>query len=213
VAVLLLASGNALAQQVPDAAASVWLGLSLDHTDEPRPPVAPPDVAAFDLRLRFLLGNTVGYLPGLDLRLGGGLDGGFAYGFDLLAAGFAVRVGDDGWVALAAGGGLSGVIGRLPFAWRLPVELAAELDLDEHVRLIGCLRVAWDAGGRPGGAPALPFADEAEVLLGLRLGDRKEYGDLTAASGYVIALRYGELMGSHVVGVAVAFAMSAGSRR
>jgi len=109
------------------------------------------------------------------------------------------------------GGGFGGVTGSLPFSWQLPLQLAAEVDLDEHVRLIARLRLAWGTD-RAAPAPTLRYVDEAQLLVGLRLGDRTDHGDAVAGSGYVIALGYGELLGAHTITASVAWAISGGFR-
>ena len=94
---------------------------------------------------------------------------GFAYD---VAFGFGpgVFIGDNLQIGATVGFGLSGITaGVLPFAWKLPTEVFAVLELSPDIRPMAYLRQSYifDSDTRQNGSKSAWWGDEAEVGAGL----------------------------------------------
>ena len=155
-------------------------------------------------------GANVGYHLGLDLAAGAtiGRHGGFAYDVGLLPFGIAVRFGASSFLTLGTGIVASGATGAIDDAVALPFDVDLELDAS-RVRLIGWARAAWIAGSpqRHDGAPSVPFADELDAMVGVRIGHHyTDYGFPTGNGAY-IGIAYKELTGTTFVGVTFGYSI------
>ena len=107
---------------------------------------------------------------GWDVDLGAGTGGGVVYDLTILGG---PSVGTPlGFVALLTGGSLSGVSGRVPIAFQLPLALVFELRVGARTRVSIWARTGWvfweDA--RQAGAPDAPIlfgADELALGVGV----------------------------------------------
>jgi hypothetical protein len=198
-------------------------GLAVvDESDARRPgaPAAAPAVHELVLagvrRHGFLGANaSVAYHVGLDLAAGGTIDGGgFAYDVALFPVGVVVRAGETSIVGLAAGVGAIGATGTLDDAVTLPIEAIAELG-GGRARLLARARAAYIAGaaGRRNGAPSLPFADELDATVGLRLGRAYHDHGFPTANGYFAGLAYRELAGARFLGLAIGYSIDMATPR
>lgn len=160
------------------------------------------NAGAFSLRTRALVGRTVAWCGGLDGEVGGA-DAGFAYGVTAYLLGGGVRWGRGNALCLTGGAGLGAVGDAVPFAGRFPVELSVTQQLGP-VRLLAWAHAAWVLGDdrRRDGSTTLPFADEAEVGISVRLGKQHQYWSSTSAgAGPSLGVVYREFMGARAVGV------------
>jgi hypothetical protein len=158
---------------------------------------------------------SVAYHVGIDLAAGGTLrGGGFAYDVALFPAGVIVRAGETSIVGVGVGVGAMGAAGTLDDAITLPVEAIAEVG-GGRARLLARARAAYvaGAGARQNGAPSLPFADELDATLGLRIGHH--YGDYgyPTGNGYFVGAAYRELAGARFVGLAVGYSIDLATPR
>ena len=197
-----------------------WLHYELSDValaDEgPRPaPVTNLLLAGARLHGYVGTGSTVAYHVGLDLAAGSTLDrAGFAYDVALFPVGVAVRATGSSFLALGAGVGAMGAVGTLDDAVTLPLELTAELG-GGRLRVLARGRVAYVAGApdRHDGAPSLPFADELDAMLGVRIGHHyTDYG-FPSGNGYFVGAAYRELLGSRYLGVVIGYSIDLGTRR
>jgi len=177
---------------------------------------SPRDLVLAGARLHGFVGGgkTVGLHAGIDLAAGSTLRGaGFAYDVALFPLGVAVRFGRTSFFALGTGVGAMGAVGTIDDAVTLPVE--ATLEAGGGVRLLARVRTSWVAGatGRHDGAPSLPFADELDAMLGLRLGHHyADYG-YPSGNGYFVGVTYRELLDAHWVGAAIGYSIDLGTPR
>jgi hypothetical protein len=206
--------------------------LTVLHDIDPpatTPPVAgaPTALAATDAPPRFselllagmrahgLLGTRrLGYHAGIDLAFGSTLrTSGFAYDLALFPVGAGLRIGATSGVMLGLGVGATGAIGTLDDAITLPIELLGELDLG-RARILTRARISYI-----GGADArhrdttFPFADEAEAMLGLRIGHHYESYGFPTGNGYFAALAYRDLLGARFLGITIGYSLDVATRR
>jgi len=189
-------------------------------TRRPGAPSAAPaarELVLAGVRLHGFFGEnaSVAYHSGLDLAAGGTLDGGgFAYDVALLPVGVAVRVGETSFVAIGAGVGAIGATGTLDDAITLPVEAIAELG-GGRARLLARARAAYIAGaaGRQNGAPSLPFADELDATVGLRLSRTYRDHGFPTGNGYFAGVAYRELAGTRFLGLAIGYSIDMATPR
>lgn len=157
----------------------------------------------------FLGGNaSVAYHIGLDLAAGGTIrGGGFAYDVALFPAGVVVRGGATSIFGVGAGIGVMGAVGTIDDAVTLPVEVVAEVG--GGVRVLARARFAYVAGAasRQSAAPSLPFADELDAMLGLRLGRRYRDHGFPTGNGYFVGASYRELAGTRFLGLTVGYSI------
>ena len=153
---------------------------------------------------------------GLDLAAGAtvGRHGGFAYDIGFLPLGIAVRFGASSFLTLGTGIVASGATGAIDDAIALPFDVDLELDAS-RVRLIGWARSAWIAGSpqRHDGAPSVPFADELDAMVGVRIGHHyTDYGFPTGNGAY-IGVAYKELTGTKFVGLTFGYSMDMATKQ
>ncbi len=162
------------------------------------------DSGSFALRSRLLIGRTVGYVAGFDGEVGGS-DNGPVYGLTLRFAGIGARWGRANLVALDVGVGFDGVESSVPLAGRFPVQLSLGWSLGP-VRLDAHAAVAWTIGAdaRRDGSSWLPFGDEFDAGLRVRLGRQRQYWASTSAGGGpALGILYREFMGTRSIGLAL----------
>jgi len=142
--------------------------------------------------------GRIGYLAGIDLRIGG--LAGFRWLADAHVAGFTFR---SGTFQL----GLSGGIGGRGFDGTNLVRIPAELSLEGGagpVRLLGRFGAAWKLNAGGPSTTALSIADEATALAGVRLGrDRRYWQDAHAGGGPFLGFTYSRFAATDVFGVAL----------
>jgi len=198
-------------------------GLAVvDESGRQRPGSAAPEPAARELvlagvRLHGFLGAnaSVAYHIGLDLAAGGTLDGGgFAYDVALFPIGVVVRAGETSLLGIGVGVGALGATGTIDDAVTLPVEAIAELGAG-RARLLARARAAYvaGAGGRQNGAPSLPFADELDATVGLRIGRVYRDHGFPTANGYFAGVAYRELAGARFLGLAIGYSIDMATPR
>lgn len=154
-------------------------------------------------------GDTIAYHIGLDLAAGGtARAGGFAYDVALFPIGVGVRVGETGILALGAGVGAMGATRTIDGAVTLPLEANAELG-GGRVRLLARARAAYVAGapGRHDGAPSLPFADELDATVGVRVGRHHDEYGFPSGNGYFVGAAYRELAASRYLGLVIGYSI------
>jgi hypothetical protein len=161
-------------------------------------------------------GATIGYHIGLDLLAGAtlGRHGGFAYEIAFLPWGIGVRFGASSFLTLGTGMVASGATGALDDAIALPIDVDLELDAN-RLRLIAWARSSWIAGApqRHDGAPSLPFADELDAMVGVRIGHHyNEYGFPTGNGPY-IGVAYKELTGTKFIGLTFGYSMDMATKQ
>lgn len=216
--VVLLVSTNASADDAPPRAAYASVdelggdgtphetelalfGHVLHLADDARPS-GLRDVTTFDVRERTLVGRTVAWAGGLDLAIGGSSTG-FAYGGALYPLGLGARLGNNGMISLGGGIGADKVVGSVPLAARVPVELALTLSIGP-LRPTLFVRPSWLFGAdeRKHGARASSRVDELEAGFTLRLGaQHRLWSQTNAGRGLLVGAVYRELMGARGVGV------------
>jgi hypothetical protein len=154
-------------------------------------------------------GDTIGYHLGFDFALGGTIhDGGFAYDVALFPVGIGVRFGRTGVVAFGAGVQAMGATGTIDDAVALPLETTIELG-GGRLRLLARGRVGYIAGapGRQSAAPSVPFADELDATVGLRIGEHYEDWGFPSGNGYFLGVSYRELAGTRFAGLVIGYSI------
>jgi len=176
---------------------------------------SPRDLVLAGARLHGFVGmnDTVAFHVGIDLAAGSTLrDAGLAYDVALFPAGVAVRFGRTSFLALGAGiGGLGAT--TLDDALTFPVE--ATLEAGSRWRLLARVRTSWveAAPGRHDGSPSIPWADELEGMVGVRLGHHYEDYGYPSGNGYFLGVTYREMLGDHWVGGAIGYSIDLGTPR
>jgi hypothetical protein len=133
---------------------------------------------------------VVGVAETGQLSLGGsvGDNMGFAYAMDL-GFGPGVFVGDNLQIGATIGFGLSGVTSGIePFAWEMPTEIFAVLELSKDIKPVVYFRQSYiyDSDSRKRGAPMALWGDEAEAGAGLKFSGKLDgyvFGSLREAMG------------------------------
>lgn len=161
-------------------------------------------------RLHGFLGAnaSVAYHVGIDLAAGGTFrGGGFAYDVALFPVGVVVRAGATSIVGVGVGVGAMGATGTLDDAVTIPVEAIAEIGRAN--RLLARARFAYVAGAasRQSAAPSIPFADELDATLGVRLGRRYNDHDFPTGNGYFLGAAYRELAGARFLGLVLGYSI------
>jgi hypothetical protein len=127
---------------------------------------------------RSIHGNpVVGVAETSDLALGATLGGKTGFAYDLsFGFGPGVFVGDNLQIGATVGFGLSGITdGLLGFAWKVPTEVFAILELSPEIRPMAYFRQNYIFGNdarQNGSKMAVWGADEAEAGAGLRFGGK-----------------------------------------
>lgn len=173
---------------------------------------APDELILSGVRLHgFLGGNaSVAYHIGLDLLLGSTLgDAGFAYDLALYPVGILVRAGKTSIVGLGAGIAGMGAVGTLDDTLALPLEMTVEIGVGRRLRVLSRTRVQWNALApeRQSGAESLPFADELDAMLGLRIGRYYDDYGFPSGNGYFVGVNYRELGRGQMVGITIGYAI------
>jgi hypothetical protein len=134
-------------------------------------------------------GADLGYLAGIDLHFGATAPLGFAYDAALYLGGIRLTT-HPFLLGIGTGIGVSGSVETRDDAMDIPVELAAELSLGSHARIMHRARTVWLLGSTPrqAGAPEAPFADEAHADLVLRLGPSGEDFGFEHGRGYFLGI-------------------------
>ena len=142
--------------------------------------------------------GRIGWLGGFELRLGS--EAGFRWEGDVQPLGFGARFGT--WqLGLTSGVGVRGIDGDVTV--RLPVELDLEGSLGP-LRLLSRGALAWHLNRGGPGTSVLGVSDEANALLGFRLGrDVRYWADLHAGKGPFLAGTYTRRGGLDLWGVAL----------
>ncbi len=188
-------------------------GLHAVDDDPARMAAAAPDeLVLTGVRMGAFVGAGahVGYHLGVDLLAGSTIDkGGFAYDVALYPVGIASRFGHTGMVGIAMGIGASGAVGTLEDGAIVPVQTT--LELGRGIRLLGRARVSYvlGAASRQSAAPNIPFADEFDAMLGIRLGRSYRHHGFPSGNGYFIAATYREQLGTRFVGVTLGYSLEA----
>lgn len=187
-------------------------GLRAIDDDPARMPDAADGQILAGVRMGAVLGAGahVGYHVALDLLAGSTLgDRGFAYDVALLPVGIATRFGATGMVAVATGIGANGAIATIDDAAIVPLQ--ATLELGRGIRILGRARFSYvlGAANRQSGAPAIPFADELDAMLGVRLGRSYTKFGFPSGNGYFVALSYREQLGTRFVGATIGYSLDA----
>jgi hypothetical protein len=198
------------------AQGGAWMHYELTSATKVDAYDSPRDLVLAGARLHGFVagGKTVALHAGIDLAAGSTLRGaGFAYDVALFPLGVAVRFGRSSFVALGTGVGASGAVGTLDDAVTLPLE--ATLEAGGGVRLLARVRTSYIAGaaGRHDGAPSMPFADELDAMVGLRLGHHYEDYGYPSGNGYFVGVTYRELLDAHWVGAAIGYSIDLGTPR
>jgi hypothetical protein len=144
---------------------------------------------------------------GLDLELGGGFDGGFAYDV-ALGAGVGQTFAGSLAAGLTIGVGTDGVTGdRVPAALRVPVELFVTGNVGpyNHFILWGRNSFAFLADERDEGADLALFGDEASLGVGIGFGKNDMRLSHIQGSGPMIALEYSQRLGTSMIGLVLAY--------
>ncbi|HUJ63497.1 MAG TPA: hypothetical protein VLX92_33590 [Kofleriaceae bacterium] len=204
-----------------DAQGGAWLHYELsaigDVDDTVKPRDNPGGLVLAGARLHGFVGkgDVIGYHVGVDLAAGGTLrGGGFAYDVALFPLGIGVRVGATGVIALGAGVGAMGATATLDDAMTFPLEANAELG-GGRLRVLARVRASYIAfaADRHDGAPSIPFADELDATLGLRIGHHYDDYGYPTGNGYWGGVAYRELAGSRYVGLVIGYSIDMATPR
>ena len=159
-------------------------------------------------------GAHVGYHIAIDLLAGSTLDQrGFAYDVAVMPVGIATRFGATGLIAVATGIGANGAVNTVDDAAIVPVQTT--LELGRGIRILGRARFSYvlGAANRQSGAPAIPFADELDAMLGVRLGHAYNKFGFPSGNGYFLAVSYREQLGTRFVGATIGYSLDAAMPR
>jgi hypothetical protein len=158
---------------------------------------------------------SVAYLMSIDFALGSTIrSAGFAYDVSLLPVGIAFRWSENAVFGVATGVSFSGAVGSIDDAVSAPIEALTELG-GHRVRVIARARASYIAGAdsRQSAAPSIPFADEFDAMLGLRVGKfYDEYGFPTG-NGYFLGASYRELANARYVGLTLGYSLDMATPR
>jgi hypothetical protein len=174
----------------------------------PRPASSFSNLGEIGLAARFVYGDRVGFAGGADLAVGAS-DRGVAGDAVLYPIGVGLALGATGFGAIMAGGGAGGW-GAAPAGLELPVDARIAFDVGTHVRLTFDARLTWVplVPSREGGAPHVPFCDEALFGITTRIGRLWEHRSFRDAGGYFFRLEHAEMLGSSFLGLAIGYQMA-----
>jgi hypothetical protein len=169
------------------------------------------DVIMAGLGARGAVGSAaLGLAAGLDVHVGAGVQGGFAYDIALYPLGIAAPIRFPVRCHLLAGAGTSGVTEHLPATATFPVELALQADVGWNWWLGAWFRPSWvTASARRDGAELLDFADELEIGVALRLGKGGESYRTRWGNGLFVGAYHAERLGTSVLGFMIGHALDA----
>ncbi len=153
--------------------------------------------------------GVIGYVAGLDAHFGGGLDGGFAYEFDLHPVGLGLSFGHVLRLGVTVGLGVHGLTGRIPFAIQFPLQASLDVNLGRRVHLSAWVTSKWItfADGRQDGSASLPFGDELSSGVFLRLGKGGRQFQADWGNGYYLGVTYDERMGTSSLGGMIGYSI------
>jgi hypothetical protein len=147
----------------------------------------------------------VGYAFGADLAAGFSHPRGFAWRAAVYPLGFGTRLGRRGLAGVVAGGGGSGITGRVPASLELPVEAFTTIRLGGRSAVSLWVQPAWlpFSDTRANGAPDVGVVDELRAGLTFRAGGaRRRYGTVSG-SGPHLGVLFTEDSGARYIGVTV----------
>ena len=184
-----------------------------DKPSDPPRTIDQLGLAGFRIHGFVGMGANVGYHIGLDLLAGAtvGRHGGFAYEIGFLPIGIGVRLGTSSFFTLGTGMVASGATDD---GIALPIDVDLELDAN-RVRLIAWARSSWIAGApqRHDGAPSLPFADELDAMIGVRIGHHYDDYGFPTGNGAYIGVAYKELTGTTFIGLTFGYSMDKATKQ
>lgn len=191
-----------------------WLHYELTGltvVDEDEAPARAKELVLAGLRLHGFAGTnaSVAYHVGIDLAAGATIRGsGFAYDVALFPVGLVVRAGRTSVFGVGAGIGASGATGTIDDAITFPIEAIAEVG-SGSLRLLARGRFSYVAGAdsRQSAAPSIPFADELDAMVGLRIGRSYPAVGIPSGNGYFVGASYRELARDRFVGVVVGYSL------
>lgn len=224
VAIAMLATTAVADAQRWRRAAKRWQGGAWLHyevtgltvvDDEAHPPnaaLAADDLVLAGARLHgFLGGNaSIAYHVGVDLAFGSTLrDAGFAYDVALFPLGILVRAGKTSIVGFGAGISGLGAVGTIDDALQVPLEMTIEVGIGRRLRALSRTRVTYNAlsAGRQSAADSIPFADELDAMLGLRVGRYYDDFGFPSGNGYFVGVNYRELAGGRMLGLTIGYSI------
>ena len=202
-----------------DPSGNAWAHYELTAIHDVDPPsVAGPareqpgfsELMLAGVRIHALIGeHRWGYHAGIDFAAGSTLRaGGFAYDVALLPVGGGLRLGATSAIMLGLGVGAMGAVGTLDDALTLPAELVGEFG-SGRARVLVRARLSYveAAGERKHRAAMLPFGDEAEAMIGLRIGHHQDQWQFPTGNGYFGGLAYRQLYGASFVGFTIGYSI------
>lgn len=207
----------ASAQAEPGAGTQLHYELQSFHDvhDDAMAPPAGKHLVLAGVRLHAFIGaRTIAYHIGIDLAAGSTIDGGgLAYDVALFPIGGALRFAQTSFITLGIGIGASGALHTLDDAVTFPIE--ARVEWGRGIRVLGRVRATWvgAAKARHDGAPSVPFTDELEAMLGLRLGHAYWDFDYPTGNGYFVGATYREWMGAQFIGAIIGYSLDMGTPR
>lgn len=187
------------------------LGMDVRYTRfaEPAPGVERNDSLLAGFTIAGFAGKpTVGYAAAIDVRLGAGLHGGFAYDVALRLLGVGVALGHVARFSTTLGVGAHGHTGHVPAVMRWPFRATLHLELGSRVHLAGFAQTAYVnfADAREQGSASAPFGDEFSTGGYMRLGKGgHQYGDATWGNGYYLGSVYQEMLGERQLVVVLGY--------
>jgi hypothetical protein len=187
-------------------------GFGFGVTLEPKPKQHAEQLILAGARLHGFLGSnaSVAYHVGADIMFGSTLGGtGFAYDVALFPVGILVRAGKTSFVGFGAGIGGMGAVDEMDDALTLPIEMTAEIGIGRRLRILSRTRVSYNALAptRQSAAPSIPFADELDAMLGLRVGRYYDDYGFPTGNGYFIGVNYREIAHGHMLGLTVGYSI------
>jgi hypothetical protein len=145
------------------------------------------------------------------LDVGAGLSAPYAKVYDvaLYPVGVGARLGSWSHVGVEAGLGASGGSASIDDAVLFPVAADLDLAVGARVTLLARARLSWLAlaPSRRHGTP-LPFGDELDASLALRLGRRWDDGYENAAAGPYLGISYRAAQGVSMFGVVLGWSVA-----
>ena len=203
VAAFLLAGPGAARADRWRFAADLELDLRYTRFAEPDPGVERNDAVLAGFTIAGFAGKkTLGYVAAVDIRLGAGVSGGFAYDVALRLLGAGLALGHRARLLTTVGLGANGHTGHVAAAMRWPVRTTLHLELGRRVHLAGFAEAAFInfATDRDQGSARAPFGDEFRAGGYLRLGKGgRQYGQTDWGNGYFLGAAYQEMLGERQV--------------
>jgi hypothetical protein len=222
-AILVLGAIHAVGcARIPTGNAWAHYELTASHDADPRPTSSPQvespprfsELALAGVRLHALIGDhRWGYHAGIDLAAGATLGaGGFAYDVALLPIGGGVRIGATSALMLGSGIGAMGAVGTIDDALTFPIELVGEFG-SGRARVLARARISYLAAAAPRERrdTTLSIGDEAEAMIGLRIGHHYNEWELPTGNGYFAGVAYRELYGARFVGLTIGYSIDLAS--